>query len=794
MSAPGKPTDGVLNLRESTYPRETLVHPRESQDPRQDEGSGPRGGARNAHAFNSRYQVVESEYSELSLREILATLMRRKMILISAVLLAVVLSLTALSIITPLYSAEALILIEPHNKQAMLIETAVGAIGGDETTVRSETYILQSRAMVDRVVERLALDTDPEFVGSPEAAPGAVRAWLSSAVAAVRDRLPFLEASNAEPSQPDELADALKYNRLVNRFSEALSVGAINETRVISISFMSSDPQKAQAIANTVADEYMNLREEVKLESSSRVSTWMDNQVVELQATVREGEAAIESLRQQYGLVEGTRGDLGSQELAQVSSQLVLARAERAEAEVRLRQIQALVESPGGANTSVEVLDSPLIQGLRAQQSEIQGRVAELSSELGDQHPRMQQLRAEASDIGNKIEAEIKNVIAGLSSQLSVAKARERSFESALADIKKRVSRSNRNDIEIRSLERDVEANRAMLTNLLNRQKQTAPQEDAQFLQADARLISMAGLPTSPAYPNKRLVLGLAVLGSFVLGCLIILLIEVLDNGFRSIEQLDEQTGIPAFGFIPETRLKASLGSEIADLVDNPSSAFAESIRTLNWSVKLAFQDAEPEVLLVTSSVPNEGKSTIASALCFTQGHTGKRTLIIDADIRRPTMHQRFKVDQVPGLSEYLAGKADISEVVKDPRSTWGVNVIPAGHQPLDAANLIGRGRMSELLDTLRPMYDMIIIDSPPVLVGADARLLSQFADATIMVVRWGKTQRQTVKHALGNLEKSGARLAGTLLTMVEVKKYAQYTYGDSGTYAGDLAKYYARL
>ncbi len=796
MPPQGEPTDDVVNLPNSAYPREQLLHPREHPSPPEQAGGDPFAHGNGGSGGRNVYRVVDSSESDLSLREILATILRRKMVLITTMLLAIVATVVVLSMIAPLYRAEAMILIEPNKGQPILIETAIGTIGGDEAAVRSETYILTSRAMVDRVVQRLNLDADPEFVGATAAdkEPGLLRTQFDRLASLVSEQLPFLQKNDAADVQPDELEQALQYNRLVDRFSRSLEVRAIKESRVIAIAFTSPDPRKAQVIANAVADEYMVLREDIKLESTGRVTNWLDNQILELQQTVKEGEAAVEELRTKFGLVDGARGNLGSQELAQVSSQLVLARAERAEAEVRLQQIQSLLESAAGAETSIEVLDSPLIQQLRAQQGEIQGRVAELSAELGDQHPRMQQLRAEASEIGVKIDAEIKNLIAGLSSQLRVAQAREQSFEQALREIKGRVAKSNRNDIEIRSLERDVEANRAMLTNLLNRQKQTAPQEDARFLQSDARLISMAGLPTSAAYPNKRLVLGFAVLGSFFLACLIILLLEVLDNGFRSIEQLDEQTGIRALGFVPATRLMNSRGAEITDLIDNPSSAFAESVRTLNWTIKLAFPGAEPDVLLVTSSVPNEGKSTIASALCFTQGHTGKRTLIIDADVRRPTMHERFKVDQVPGLTEYLAGKAEVDEIVKDPRSTWGVNVIPAGNQPLDAANLIGRGRMSELLDHLRPQYDMIIIDSPPVMVGADARLLSQYADATIVVVRWGKTQRQIVKHSLDNLQRSGARLAGTLLTMVDVKKYSKYTYGDSGAYAGELAKYYARL
>jgi capsular exopolysaccharide synthesis family protein len=227
-----------------------------------------------------------------------------------------------------------------------------------------------------------------------------------------------------------------------------------------------------------------------------------------------------------------------------------------------------------------------------------------------------------------------------------------------------------------------------------------------------------------------------------------------------------------------------------AYVAGRPGAAFGESVRTLNWSLSLAFPDKPPQVVLITSSVPGEGKSTIASSLATVQSVAGQRVVLIDADIRRPACHEITGVEKEPGLTNVLAGEVDINNVLQ--ASAWSsLKVIPAGMPTMHATNVLGSKKMAALLDVMRDKFDLIVIDSPPLMAAADARILSRLSDATILAVRWGSTRRQAVKMSVRQLLAAGAPLAGGLLTMVNAKKHAQYSYGDSGAYAGELEKYY---
>ena len=693
-------------------------------------------------------------------------ILQNKLILLGTLAVCLTLGIAAIVLITPKFEAETLLLIEPQDNQAAVVQPVAAGLGRDAEAVRSETYIISSGELINRVISRLNLASDSEL--NPD--------------------------GNTISDSPDgSESSQISHSKLVDRFRESARVNVVADSRVLSIRFNSVEPVKAQRIANSMANEYLLLREEMKLKSSSRLTSWLDGQISSLREQLQEKEAGIEELRRQYGMVEGTRGDLRTQELAQVSTQLIMARAERAGAEARLDQAQLLSDSDDDARTANEVVNSPLIQDLRMQETALQRRQAELSSELGDKHPRMLQMKADISELRTKIDFEINNIMSGLQNQLNIAKARERSLGADLNSIKNSIAEISQNEIEIRSLEREMGVDQTLLASLLMRQKETAPQEKSEFLQTDVRIISEARIPTKAAYPNKSVILGFSLFGSILLGGLIILFREMMEKGFRSTEQLDEQTGVTSLGFIPQTDFGPN-GSGVTNyLADHPTSAFAESLRTLMWSINLTFSSRRPKVLAITSSTANEGKSTLSIGLCVSQANRGTRTLIIDADIRKPEVHDSLKVESHPGLVDYLMNEATLDQIIKPSDVCDGIDVIPSGDKIDDVPRLLGSDRMSTLLKELRIKYDLIVIDTPPTLVGADVQLISRIADVTILAVRWGSTSRKSVRHSIKLLETAGATLAGTVLSVVNVSKYSKYNYGDSGAYAGNLAKYYGR-
>jgi capsular exopolysaccharide synthesis family protein len=401
----------------------------------------------------------------------------------------------------------------------------------------------------------------------------------------------------------------------------------------------------------------------------------------------------------------------------------------------------------------------------------------------------MVQLRAEAADLQAKIDAEINKIVAGLRNDVNMARARENAIRSSLAESQNRVEIGNENQIALRAAEREAEADRALLENLLARQKEALSREDMQSQRADARVIAAAGPPVEPSFPNRPVVLGLVFLASGFLGMLTILVLELLDRGFRSGQQIEEQTGTTSLGFIPQTPLGAG-ESPYEVLSKRPKSAFGEAVRTLHWSISLTAPDNPPRSVLITSAGPGEGKTSVATCLALLQHQAGQRVVVIDADTRRPTVHKVLGIDGEPGLLDVLSSRASLEAALRIVPET-GLNVLPAGSATPNAPHLLASQRMDKLLAELLARFDLLIFDSPPVMAVSDARILARKVDATVLAVRWAATRRQAVSLALHQLRADGARIAGAVLTMVDARKHAKYSYGDSGAYTGELEKYY---
>lgn len=695
------------------------------------------------------------------LAEMIAAIRRRKWVLTGTVVGALILAALYLLIVTPRYSADALILIEPQNTNFVSVESVVTGMSGDAETIQSEALVLSSRELAGRVIRRLELYDDPEFN-------------------------PDYDAQDDTPPP----AMSREFSAVVDQFLSRLAVIPQDNSRVIAVSFASEIPAKAANVANALADEYIVAGLEAKFDSTRRANDWLGVRIEELREQVGETEQQVEAARADFGLLEGNGSTLASQELAQLNTELVVARNERTEAAARLGQIRNLQRNQADIDSVADVLNSVLIQRLREQEAEVDRRVADHSQEYGERHPKMIQLRAEANDLNVRIEAEINKIVAGLSNQVAVARAREDALLSRLEQLKKEVVVANQNEIGLRALDREAEANRALLATMLARQKETLSQEDAGFQQADARVISAADIPLEPSFPRRGLVLSLVLIGATILGLIAILVLELLDDGFRSGEEIERATGIPSIGFIPHVPDTGSHENLLSYIAGKPATAFGEAIRTLNWSLSIAFP-SPPKSVLITSSIPGEGKTTIAACLATSQSVAGRKTLLIDADTRQPACHELIGFKREPGLTDYLIGEATLDEilVVRD----WsGLTFLPAGMPNPNAPNLFESQKMRDLITELESRFDLVVIDSPPVMAAADARILCRMTAATVAVVRWEQTRRTLACNTLGQLQAADAKLAGVLISMVDARKHSRYGYGDSGAYTGDLEKYYA--
>ncbi|MGH6947348.1 MAG: GumC family protein [Kiloniellales bacterium] len=733
-------------------------------------------------------RVVE----QIDIRELIRKLLRQKYVIIATTVAITAIAGLVIWNLTPRYSASAYVMLEPRTTQVVDIQAVLSGLGASEEDIQTQIRVIQSRTLAEKTIAALELDRDPEFnptlrLSSTEGLFnwGAYVAYLPESW---HEALGLTE--EPEPVLPEPIEDERLANGLIAALLNNLSVSPEGTSRVIQITFESENPRTAAKVANTVADFYIVAQLDAKFEATKRANEWLSERIAELGAQVEAADKKAEAYRARFGLVQGTDAMLAQQEVSEVSSQLVQERAKRAEAVARLSQVQSLLTSDGGVTSASEVLSSPTIQSLRQQETEIERRIAELSQEFGDRHPQMINTRAELADLQGRIKIEVDRIVQSLRNEVAVARAREASLEQALDERTGKLAEVRTAEVELRALERESEAGRALLETFLARSKETRSQED--FQQADATILSSAPIPNSPSYPKKKLMLAVAMLGAAGLGVILAFLIEQLDQGFRSTEQIERVLGMKTLGLVPAMPVSAKLRHKPHQyILSRPRSAYAEAIRSLYTSLLLSDStDDRTKVIMITSALPAEGKSATALSLAILQAKVGQQVVIVDCDLRRPSVHKTLGLPSRPGLIECLVGEATLDEaLIVDP--DLRVTVLAAGVSSPNPTDLLASQQMRNLIAELKERFDLVILDTAPALAVSDSRILSRLADKTVFAVRWAKTRQETAAAGLRQILDANGDVAGVLLTIVDVREHARYGFTDSGYYHGDIKKYY---
>ena len=505
----------------------------------------------------------------------------------------------------------------------------------------------------------------------------------------------------------------------------------------------------------------------------------------ELRGQVESSERAVEEYRREHGLIQGKGNTVTEQQVSEINTQLILARTKTAEAEARLRQIRSLVESEDGVESAVNVLASPLISRLRERETDVARREAEMATELGPRHPKMINIRAELEEVRAKLSTEVEKIVRASRNELEVARIRERTLERNLRDIEAKTAKVNTAQGRLRVLEREAAANRTLFDTFLARWKETGRQEEIQ--QADARILSHAQVPRAPSSPRKLRIVAVAFAFSLFLGVVLVFLVEQLDSGFRSSDQVERAAGVSTLSLIPLlSKLRLKRHSPVDYVLNKPASSFAESLRTLYTGVLLSSAGSPAKSILVTSSLPEEGKTTICVALARLLARSGRKVLLVDADLRRSQVARMLNLPNHAGLVQILGGGGESFKDVVQRDEGSGLHMLSTGSTSVtNASDLLESTTMRRLLEALRGVYDVVVIDSPPVHLVSDSRILAGMADRTVFVVRWSKVRREVALLGLRRIVESGANVAGVVLSMVNVRRNARYAYADSGYYYG---------
>lgn len=707
------------------------------------------------------------------MRQMIGVFKRRWKVIAGLTMLLTLLAVTVIFQLTPRYTAESTVMLDTRKTQVVDIQAVVSGLQSDAAVVRSELEVLKSPDLARRVVQKLNLVTDKHT--NPLLMP--ITFWSRI------DPIGWLKGMFAEPIvQAPKTPEEQKADELEGVIDHVVgSLNVVNDGRsyIIKIRYDSEDPTLAATIANTYADLYLRQQLEAKFDATKRATDWLNEHLSDLKSKVVESDQAVQTFREQHQLVAQKGTTVTAQQLTEINSQLIMASADRAQKEANLRQVS------GGGDTAAQVLASPVIQQLKAQQSELRRKQAELSTRYKPMHPEMINIQAQINDLNKKIQEESANIIRSMQNDVNAARTKEASLRDSLNSLQKSTGAQSQDEVQLRELEREAEANRALYENFLTRFKQTSAQEDMQ--QADAHIVAQAEVPTIPTFPRKTMMIGLSVTLALVTGVILAFGLERLDNGFRDPDQIESLTGVPFMGLVP-----AASGRAQDIVVTQPISSYGEAIRSVRASLTFSNVDDPPKVVLVTSSVPKEGKSVFANSLARSVARSGGRALIVDCDLRHPTQAGLLKARKSPGLLSYFSDGTDLDKLIQIDNLSQ-MHYLPVWEGATNPQDLLGSQQMKSLLDRLREKYDLIVLDAPPVLAVSDALVLSHLVDATLFLIRWGDTPRPVALGAVKLLRTQGAGVAGFVLSRVDVRRHAKYGYGDAGYYYGRYGSYYGK-
>ncbi|TKW61359.1 MAG: polysaccharide biosynthesis tyrosine autokinase [Blastochloris viridis] len=731
--------------------------------------------------WNDLVNATRSQFSahmqgvDWSMNSTLSMVHRRWMVLVASIVLCVGIAIALLFVIQPQYTAQALMQINTRSEQVTKMQDVVSSLASTEAAIRTEVDVLNSRKLAARVVKRLGLQDELAYQTSFF---GYMKMAIKMAI------MPVSEQNTEE----QENAEDKRVSSAVNVFLKNLNVTQTPRSYSIKLSYESPDREMSAKVLNTLMDEYLNNQLEERFEATRRASGWVDERLSQMQKQLQAADLAVQKFREANNLTSAKGVLLSEQQLSELNSQLILARTELAETQAKSNQARRLQQSGRGIESAAEVLNNTLISSLRQQETEVRREMADLASRYGDKHPRMITVRNQLGDLRRKISEEISKIQGSLENNVAVSQARVNTLQEQLTALENKTYLGNDASVRLAELERQAEASRTLYESFLARSKELAQMD---FAQTDARIISAAEPPLGPSSPKKGLILAIAFVIGSALGVGLMFLLELLDSGFRTSNQMEQDLAAPLLGVLGELPAEDSQAGNLAHYVVNkPTSAFTEGLRAVRTAMQFAHPDKPAKVVLISSSIPEEGKSLFSISLAQLTAQGSSRVLLVDADMRRPSVSNQLGLKPKAGLAELLVGQVKMKDVIHTLPETK-LDVIPSLPNSQFSQELLGSQKMRDLLADWRKTYDMIVIDSPPVMAVSDALTLSSLADSMLFMVRWGSTPRALAANAVKLLRSSHAPLTGTVMTRVDLNRQASYSNGDYGYYHGKYKGYY---
>lgn len=713
------------------------------------------------------------EEREIHLRDYFRTLIKRRYIFFTFFAVAFVFILLWTFSTTPLYMATTKVLIEKSGAGDIPVSNFY-YMPYDPDYYETQYQLIKSTSVARRVVKMLSLEKTYEsyFADKNQGFNiiSNILKWFKHIFSL------FLHIGGVNESQNGTLNNnpgseelSIKADRIARVISGSIRVEPLKDSRLVNISYMSTDPELAADVVNSVAKAYMDEILEMKMSSSSYAIQWLTKKADEERINLEKSEKALQAyMRDQDIVTLENRLAIVPEKLSEVATKIAMAETKRKEMESLYNKVRELRNDLAKADTIPAIGSDPTVQSLREQIMKSEQKIMDMSKKYGKKHPAMQTALGDLKVLKQKKEEEIKRVIATIKNEYELARANEENFRKLTSQTKDEMLSLNEKFIQYEALKRENETNRQLFDAIIKKIKEQGITQDIQTV--DVWVVEKAGIPGSPAKPNKPLYillgLGLSLIGSIGLA----FFVEYLDNTIKSPDDTEAKLGIPVLGTIQLFRDEGAVEKVI---LEKPKSVIVEGYKALRTAILLSTSDKPPKNILITSVEPAEGKTATALNLAMTIAQSEYSVLLVDADLRKSVIHKQLGLDNSKGLSTVLAGASDDDIIFKGPIDN--LHIIPSGPIPPNPSELLGSKKMIELVKMMNEKFDIIIWDSAPLFAVSDSHILSNIVDGTIIIARAGRTTYEAVRKGLKILYDIKSHVLGIVINAVDARKSGYY-------------------
>jgi polysaccharide biosynthesis transport protein len=686
----------------------------------------------------------------------------------------------------PIFDARVQLLIDAEAPNVLSFSEVIADAQAryDYAFTETQHKLLTSRTLARKTIDALHLWQHP-YLGSdasnqPPPSVGLIGTVTKRFTAFLGFGAPA-PTSNAEPPAPGE---SVGESRAIDTFLSGLVVAPLKNSRLVDVVYRSPDPAFATTVVNELARQYIQQNLDLRFRVSKDASDWLEQQLAQQRQQVEKSELALQRFREQNDAVSlEEHQNIVVQKLADLNGAVTEVKNERIAKETSYERLRAIVDDVAALDAFPAVLSNTFIQELKSELSQLQQKQSQLSEALGDKHPEMIKARAAVANAEQKLKTEIRNVVESVKNEYLTAVAREKTLVKALNAQKGEALSQNRKAIAYGALQRDAASNRQIYESLLQRLKETDLSEELRA--TNVRIVDVAELPRTPIGANRRTELLFAILVGAVVAIGLVFGLDYIDNRITSADEMTGQLGIPCLGLVPAAQRQ----SDGAPLINSGATAhFSEAFRTIRTNVVFSSIGDGCRTIVITSTSAGEGKTVVTSNLALALAQANQRVLVIDADLRRPQMHNYLSAAQEPGLSNYIVGNSTAAEVQHE-TGVSGLTLLPCGRIPPNPAELLGSSRFKDFLSSMREHFDWIVIDSPPVMAVTDACLVAHLADGVLFVVGSEMTNRKAARRAVRQLQLARAGFIGGILNRVDLQQGGYYY---SSYYGRNAARYHA--